>query len=118
MSFIAFPLRFHNGFLRRTSEVESIVGLLRLMAGTPGGSWLGSANFGVRDIFEGARTHPGATKDAMERMNRALTDLGITGYRVENIAKEVSSTRDVDSYLVTIVSTADGTKTYSMALTS
>ena len=116
MSFIAFPLRFHDGFLRRTSEVESIMGLLRFMAGTPGGSWQGSANFGVRDVFEGARTHPAAPKEAMERINRALIDLGITGYRVENITKEVSSTRDVDSYLVTIVSTVDGSRSYSMAL--
>ena len=90
--------------------------LLRLMAGTPGGSWPGSVNFGVRDLFEGARTHPDAPKQATERINRALIDLGITGYRVENIAKEVSSTRDIDSYLVTIVSAVDGFRTYSMAL--
>jgi len=49
-------------------------------------------------------------------MNRALIDLGITGYRVENIVKEVSSNRDVDGYVVTIVSTVEGSKTYSMAL--
>ncbi len=116
MSFIAFPLRLHNSFLRRTNEVESIVGLLRLMAGTPGGSWPGSANFGIRDIFEKARTQPDAPKIATERMNRALIDLGITGYRVENIVKEVSSNRDVDGYVVTIVSTVEGSKTYSMAL--
>ena len=116
MSFLAFPLRFHNSFLRRTNEVESIVSLLRLMAGTPGGSWPGSRNFGVRDIFEGARTHPDAPKVATERMNRALIDLGITGYRIENIVKEVSSNRDVDGYVVTIVSTVEGSKTYSMAL--
>jgi len=86
------------------------------MAGTPGGSWPGSVNFGVRDLFEGARTHLDAPKQATERINRALIDLGITGYRVENIAKEVSSTRDIDSYLVTIVSAVDGFRTYSMAL--
>jgi hypothetical protein len=116
MSFIAFPLRFHSGFLRRTGEVESIVGLLRLMAQTPGGSWHGSADFGVRDIFERARIQQDAPKIATERINRALIDLGITGYRVESIAKEVSLNRDVDSYLVTIVSTVDGSRSYSMAL--
>jgi len=116
MSFLAFPLRFHNSFLRRTSEAESIIGLLRLMAGTPGGSWPGSANFGVRDIFETARMQPDAPKIATERMNRALLDLGITGYRVESIMKEVSSDRDVDGYVVTIASTVEGCKTYSMAL--
>src|SRR5262245_1472978 len=117
MSFISFPLRFHNGFLRRTSEAEAIVGLLRLMATTPGDSWPGSKNFGVRDIFERARTQADAPKMAMERMNRVLVDLGITGYRVESIVKEASSNRDIDSYAVTIVSTVESSRTYSMALT-
>jgi hypothetical protein len=116
MSFIAFPLRFNNSFLRRTGEVESILTLLRLMAGTPGGSWVGSANFGVRDLFEKARTQPDAPKIATERMNRALIDLGIADYRVENIVKEVSSNRDVDEYVVILVSTVEESKTYSMAL--
>lgn len=117
MSFISFPLRFQNGFLRRTGEAEAILGFLRLMATTPGHSWQGSECFGVRDIFEKARTQPDAQKDAMERMNRALSDLGITGYRVDNITKEVSSNRDVDSYVVSIVSTVEPSKTYSVALT-
>jgi hypothetical protein len=116
MSFIAFPLRFHQSFLRRTGEAESVMSLLRLMAGTPGGSWPGSAHFGVRDIFEKARTQPDAPKIATERMNRALIDLGIADYRVESVVKDVSSNRDVDEYVVTIVSTVEGAKTYSMAL--
>ena len=49
-------------------------------------------------------------------MNRALIDLGIADYRVENIVKEVSSNRDVDEYVVILVSTVEGSKTYSMAL--
>ena len=117
MSFISFPLRFQNGFLRRTSEAEAILALLRLMATTPGGSWPGSKSFGVRDLFEEARTHPDAPKTAMERMNSVLVDLGITGYRVESIVKEASSNRDIDSYAVTIVSTVESSRTYSMALT-
>jgi hypothetical protein len=116
MSLIAFPLRFHSGFLRRTGEAESIAALLRLMAGTPGGSWRGSPNFGVRDMFERSRTQPDVPKIVTERINRALIDLGITSYRVENIVKELSSNRDVDSYAVTIASTVDGSKTYSMML--
>jgi len=116
MSFISFPLRFRQGFLRRTSEAEAIVNLLRLMATTPGGSWAGSANFGVRDIFEQVRVQADAHKIAMERMNRALIDLGITGYRVDSIEKEAASNRDVDQYVVTIVSTVESSKTYSGAL--
>src|SRR5258708_12273068 len=116
MSFIAFRLRFHKSLLRRTSEPEAIVGLRRLMAGTPGGSWPGSANFGVRDVFERARTQPDAPKVAMERMNRALIDLGITGYRVESIVKEVSSNRDADGYVVPIPSTVEPSNTSLMPL--
>ena len=119
MSFISFPLRFQNGFLRRTSEADAILGLLRLMATTPGGSWPGSKSFGVRDVFEKARTQPDAPKTAMERMNSVLVDLGITGYRVESIVKEASSSRDIDHYVVTIVATvaSESARTYSMALT-
>src|SRR5215831_1953528 len=117
MSFISFPLRFQNGFLRRTSEADAILGLLRLMATTPGGSWRGSDSFGVRDVFERARTHPDAPKTAMERMNSVLVDLGITGYRVESIVTEAASNRDIDNYVVTIMSTVESSRTYSMALT-
>src|SRR5215469_5569465 len=116
MSFISFPLRFRHRFLLRTSEASAIVNLLRLMATTPGGSWAGSANFGVRDIFEQVRVQADAHKIAMERMNRALIDLGITGYRVDSIEKEAASNRDVDQYVVTIVSTVESSKTYSGAL--
>jgi hypothetical protein len=116
MSFIAFPLRLENDFLRRTGEVEAVLTLIRLMAATPGGSWSGSRNFGVRDLFEGARTNPNAARQAAERMNRALNDLYITGYRVESIMKEAPSVQDVDTYVVTLVSTVDESRTYSVAL--
>jgi hypothetical protein len=116
MSFIAFPLRFQNAFLQRTGEVESVVALVRLMAATPSGSWGGCPEFGVRDVFENARTQPDAAKIAAERMNRALEDLEIKSYRVEGIIKEPATDRDVDSYVVTIISTADESKLYSIAL--
>jgi hypothetical protein len=116
MSFISFPLRFQNAFLMRTGEVESVVALIRLMAATPSGSWGGCSEFGVRDIFEDARTQPDAAKIAAEQMNCALEDLEIRSYRVEVITKEPAAERDVDSYVVTIVSTTDGSKTYSIAL--
>jgi hypothetical protein len=118
MSFIAFPLRFQNAFLLRTGEVESVVALIRLMAATPAGSWGGCSLFGVRDIFEGARTQPDAARIAAEQMNRAFEDLEIKSYRVEAITKEPATQRDVDSYVVTIVSTRDASKSYSIALNS
>lgn len=118
MSFISFPLRFQNAFLLRTGEVESVVALIQLMAATPSGSWGGCLSFGVRDIFEGARAHPDAVKAATEQINSALEDLEIKSYRVAGIAKEPATERDVDSYVVTIVSTADESKTYSIALNS
>lgn len=116
MSFIAFPLRFQNAFLQRTGEVESVIALVRLMAGTPSGSWEGCADFGVRDVFESARTQPDAQRIAAVKMNRALQDLEINSYRVSAIVKEPATERDVDSYVVTIVSTADESKVYSIAL--
>lgn len=116
MSFIGFPLRIQNGFLSRSGEVEAILALLRLMASTPAGSWRGCTDFGVRDLFEGARTQPDAPKIAAEKMNRALQDLEIKSYRVDAIVPEPSTDRDVDSYMVTIVSAADDTRSYSALL--
>src|SRR6201996_1165938 len=116
MSFIAFPLRFQNAFLQRTGEVESVLALIRLMATTPLGSWAGCPAFGVRDIFENARTQPDTARIATEQMNRALTDLDIKSYKVGAITKEPATERDVDSYVVTIVSTTDESKSYSIAL--
>jgi hypothetical protein len=118
MSFIAFPLRFQNGFLLRAGEAESVLALIKLMAATPGGSWAGGSHFGVRDIFESARMQPDAVKIATERINRALIDLGITAYRVERTSKEPSTSRDVDVYVVTIISTVDESRTYSVTLNS
>lgn len=116
MSFIDFPLRLENDFLRRTDEVQAVITLIRLMAATPGGSWKGGRNFGVRDIFEGARTNPNAARDAADRMNRALNDLYITSYRVGSILREAPSNPDVDSYVVTLVSTVDESRMYPVAL--
>jgi hypothetical protein len=116
MSFIAFPLRLENHFLGRTDEVQAVITLIRLMAASPGGSWTGSRNFGVRDIFEGARANPNAARDAAERMNRALSDLCITSYRVASILKEAPASPDIDAYVVKLVSSADESRMYSVAL--
>ena len=116
MSFLAFPLRLQNSFLLRTGEVEAVLSLIRMMAATPGGSWVGSRHFGVRDIFESARTRPNAIAMALAEMNLALKDLDISDYRVESISREAAVKLGIDSYLVTIVSGADESRTYSIGV--
>lgn len=85
------------------------------MATTPNGSWHGSESFGVRDIFESARTRPEAPQAAMEQMNRALLDLGITKYRVDSITKEMQ-TQDTDLYTVVLISTLDNAKHFTASI--
>lgn len=104
MSFIAFPLRLNNSFLRRSEEVDAILSLIRVMATTPHGSWAGTRHFGIRDLFEQGRVRPELPAQAMQEINRALEDLGITHYRVQSIAKEPQAKQDEDSYVVTLAS--------------
>lgn len=47
-------------------------------------------------------------------MNLALKDLGITDLQVASIAKETPSNRDVDSYVVTLASTKETGKTFTV----
>src|SRR5271157_793166 len=115
-SFIAFPLRFQSAFLRRTEEVEAIVQLFRVMAGTPHGSWAGCSRFGWRDFFERARVRPELISKAVEEANGALQELGITHYRVASITKAGDSQRDIDSYEVSIVSTEPGAEAIRLRL--
>ncbi len=115
-SFIAFPLRFRNAFLRRTEEVEAIVQLFRVMAVTPHGSWAGCPSFGWRDFFERARVRPELIARAVEEGNGALQELGITHYRVAAITKTGDSQRDIDSYEVAIVSTEAGAEAIRLKL--
>jgi hypothetical protein len=100
-------LRLRNAFLARTSEVEAVLAVIRIMASTPNGSWAGCAHFGIRDFFEQARTHPELPQRAIDEANLALQDLGITQYRIESIVKERQADRDVDSYAVTLASADD-----------
>jgi hypothetical protein len=53
---------------------------------------------------------------ALVEVNLALQDLGITNYRVESIAKEPQTNRDVDSYVVTLASTVEAGKTFSVSV--
>ncbi len=107
--FIAFPLRLENAFLRRCEEPEAILALVRVMAGTPNGSWPACPHFGVRDFFEQARLKPDLPRQAAQEMNRALEDLGITHYKVQAIVTEPRANRDIDSYEVTLVDSSGET---------
>jgi hypothetical protein len=113
MSFIAFPLRLNKSFLQRCDEVDAILALIRVMAVTPNGSWAGSRHFGLRDLFEQARMHPELPAQAVQEVNRALEDLGITHYRVQAIVKDPQAKQDEDSYTVTLISSDAGGQTVS-----
>jgi len=116
MAFISFPLRFREAFLHRTDDVQAVLALIRVMANTPHGSWAGCPHFGMRDFFEQARVRPDLPQAAIQEANLTLTDLGITGLRVESIAREPQVQRDVDTYTVKIVSTAGAGETYSVSV--
>ena len=84
------------------------------MANTPHGSWKGCPHFGLRDFFEQARTRPDLPQLAIQEVNLALKDLGITALKIERISKEAQTNRDVDTYEVTVASSAEAGKTYSV----
>ncbi|MGH9450180.1 MAG: hypothetical protein ACRD11_06505 [Terriglobia bacterium] len=117
MPFTAFPLRLERGFLKRCEEPEAILTLIRAMARTPHSSWSGSSHFGLRDLFEEARRRPGVAQFAVQELNLALQDLEITRFRVESITKESQADRDVDSYVVQLVSTVEGGASFAIGLT-
>lgn len=107
MSFVAFPVRLENGFLRRFDEPSAVLSLIEIMARTPHGSWGGSMHFGLRDYIQGAAGRPEATKMALDEMNRALADLGIDKYRVESIVREAGAAGGSDVYAISL-SSSDG----------
>jgi hypothetical protein len=101
-SFLAFPLRLQDGFLRRTDAAEAVVTLLQIMVDTSRGKWKGSERFGMREYFEQARTQPALIEVAIPEMNAALEDLGITHIQVQNITRETPGELDTDNYTVTL----------------
>ena len=75
------------------------------MARTPSGSWQGCAEFGLRDLFEGAR-RPDLSEQIADRINRVFQDLGLDGFTVSDVIRESSSQRDVDTFALTITRNA------------
>jgi hypothetical protein len=87
MSFVAFPMRLENGFLRRVDGPAAMLALIELMARTPHGSWPGSPHFGLRDYLQASGPRSVAAKTALDEINRALADLEIP-WRVESLTRE------------------------------
>ena len=110
---LAFPLRLReSGALHRTDEPSALLSFLQAMALTPGGSWAACPSFGFRDLLESGRQRADSPRMAMERANRAFDELGITGYRVEELVRENAQRADFDVYSVTLIATRSS-ETYS-----
>ena len=86
------------------------------MARTPAGSWAGCSSFGVRNFFERARLQPDAINQATRAINTALTDLGITRFRLESLTKEPGDHPDIDNYVLTLVDTSGSGSTYTQSM--
>jgi hypothetical protein len=118
MPFLSFPLRLREGgTLHRTEESSALLAFLHAMAITPGGSWTACPNFGFRDLLESGRQRADSPRLAMERANRAFDDLGIVGYRVQEIARENTQRSDFDVYSVTLIATSSA-ETYSTRISA
>ncbi len=102
MSFVAFPIRLENGFLRRFDEPSAVLSLIEIMARTPHGSWSGGIHFGLRDYLQEAAGRPAAPKMLLEEINRALADLGIEKYSVESIVREAGADGDSRVYAISL----------------
>jgi hypothetical protein len=107
MSFIGFPVRLENGFLKRFDEPSAIVSLIEMMARTPHGSWGGSRHFGFRDYVQRSEGRPELARIALDELNRALLDLGIQKYKVESITRESAKGQESDVFSIHL-SSSDG----------
>ena len=84
------------------------------MANTPHQSWAGSSHFGLRELLEQGRARPEKIQFAVEEMNRALESLGVSNFRVGSIAMDSQPGEEISRWVITLASTADSGKTYSM----
>ena len=87
--------------------------LVRVMANTPHSSWAGCPYFDLRELLEQSNARPEKLQVALDEMNRALDDLGITSFRVESITRDSLAADEVGQWTVKLISTSDPTKTYS-----
>jgi hypothetical protein len=101
--------------LRRSSEPEAVLALLRVMAATPYGSWAACRQFGLRELLELNGTRRERIELAIEEMNKVLEELGIANFRVEGLTRESQTGSEVSQWVVTLAATADRAKTFSFA---
>ena len=107
MQSLAFPMHLQeNGLLRRSEKSASVLALLQMMARTPAGSWKACPEFGLRDLFENGRGRADVARLAAERITAAFRELGIEGYAVTEVVREVSPNRDTDTYSITLQNAA------------
>lgn len=116
MSFVAFPMRLENGFLRRFDEPSAILSLIEIMARTPHGSWGGGIHFGLREHLAGAAGRPGLAKAALDELNQALADLGIGIYKVDSIVREMAAAPGADVYAISLKSTNEQSQVFRISI--
>jgi hypothetical protein len=105
-----------EGFLRRCDGPEAVLSLVRVMANTPQGSWAGCPHFGLRDLLEQSSLRQEKVQLAMDQINRALQDLGITSFRVEAMNRDSAAAAEVGQWTITLASTAEPGRTFSAGL--
>ncbi len=106
MQSLAIPLRLQEtGLLEREEKSQSLLALLAVMARTPQGSWQACPVFGLRDLFEHSGSRADVAKLAAERVNETFKELGLEDYVVTEIIRELSSTRETDTYTIRLEDT-------------
>jgi hypothetical protein len=86
------------------------------MANTPHGSWTGCPQFGLRDLLEQSNSRSEKVQVAMEQINRALEDLGITNFRVEAMTRDSVAGTEVGQWTITLASTTEPGRTFMAGL--
>lgn len=104
MDFIAAPLRIttDGGMQRCGTASEAIIELLKIIAYTPTGGWVGGEQFGMRDKLASLQTKYAAKLAAVEQINQALLDLGIDWVRVDKIEVESNPDASLPPYVFTL----------------
>lgn len=88
-----------------------------MMARTPHGSWRGCPHFGLRELLDQRQWKAERAVLALGEINRALEDLGITSVKAESVVCDASVADEI-AWNVTLASTADRGRAYSVKWTN
>lgn len=88
---------------------------MRVMAATPYGSWAACPPFGLRELLELSGTARERIELAVNEMNKALQELGIADFRVEDLTRESRTGEDASEWIVTLATTSERSRTFSFA---